>query len=73
MLGFISQDELLTDSRHIAYLLARLDRYIKARKCDYVAARRVVNRQDRAQLIADYVGRFERLLAGMDGVPPAKT
>lgn len=43
----------------------RLDRYITARKCDYVAARRVVNGQDRAQLIAGYAGRFEQLLAGM--------
>lgn len=43
----------------------RLDRYVKTRRCDYVAARRVVNGLDRAQLIAGYAGKFEQLLAGM--------
>lgn len=40
----------------------RLDQYINTEKCDYIGARRIINGQDRAGLIAGYAEKFEEWL-----------
>jgi len=49
-----------------------LDHYITPDKCDYVGARRIVNGTDRADMIAGYAKRYERLLEDIGyGMPDA--
>jgi putative chitinase len=42
----------------------KLSDYIDDLACDYRNARRIINGTDKAQLIAGYAGKFERILAG---------
>jgi putative chitinase len=39
-----------------------LPKYINAEKCDYIGARKIINGTDKAQLIAGYAVKFERIL-----------
>lgn len=41
----------------------KLSHYIDGDRCDYVGARRIVNAQDKAQLIASYAAKFEAILS----------
>lgn len=40
----------------------RLSDYIRGKKCNYTGARRIINGQDKALLIAKYAAQFERIL-----------
>lgn len=40
----------------------KLADYINGGRCDYRSARRIINRMDRAELIADYARKFETIL-----------
>lgn len=42
----------------------KLGDYIKPGSCDYLNARRVINGQDKTELIAGYANRLERILTG---------
>ena len=44
------------------YTTKRLADYINSTECDYVKARRIVNGNDKANIIADYAVRFEKIL-----------
>lgn len=39
-----------------------LPKYINGEKCDYVAARKIINGTDKAELIAGYAVKFEKIL-----------
>jgi hypothetical protein len=45
-----------------AFTGKKLSDYISASKCDYTNARRIINGVDRADLIAGYAAKFERIL-----------
>jgi hypothetical protein len=45
-----------------AFTGKKLSDYISAGKCDYKNARRIINGVDRADLIAGYAAKFERIL-----------
>lgn len=49
----------------------KLQDYINSDQCDFVAARRVVNGQDKAALIAGYAEKFAAALAGGRSASPA--
>jgi predicted chitinase len=44
----------------------RMDQFINDKKTDYTGARKVVNGSDRAQQIADYAKRYEKVLTNQD-------
>lgn len=51
---------------------ARLDRYITAKRCDFINARRVVNGTDRAATIADHAAKFLAALRRIDPLESQK-
>lgn len=70
---FVTNPEQLLDPR-ISYFAAaegmrigfytgrKLDDYINKTKCDYAGARAIINGKDRAELIASYAIKFEKIL-----------
>lgn len=50
-----------------------LSLYINDKQCDYVAARRIINGQDKAGLIAGYAKSFEKILKVSTAIPPSKS
>jgi putative chitinase len=55
--------EIMSQGMHYGHFTgARLGHYITGKKCDYFNARRVINGTDRAELLAGYAQRFERVL-----------
>jgi len=53
--------------RHGTFTGKPLAKYIKPEGADYIGARRIINGNDRAELIASYAGRFETMLQAHAG------
>lgn len=65
--------EIMTRGMHEGLFTGkRLKDYINGDKCDYVQARRIINRLDKAKEIAAYARGFEEMLREAEGETPAE-